>query len=54
MEERFSQNEIVKQKAPEVEKKKAKNNKNQKYITKMVRGEKHMVLNPDYNFKHVN
>lgn len=51
--ERFSPNEVAKQKAPEKEAKKKKSTKKtQKYITKVVNGEKHMILNPDYTFKH--
>lgn len=51
--ERFSPSEVAKQKAPEQETKKKKSVKRtQKYITKIVNGEKHMVLNPNYTFKH--
>ena len=51
--ERFSENAIAKNnKSKEVAKPKAK--KNQKYISKMVNGEKHMVMNPNYVYPHGN
>jgi hypothetical protein len=51
--ERFSPQELAKKGKTETEKKKKTGTrKNQKYITKMVNGEKHMILNPDYIFKH--
>jgi len=53
--ENFSPKELSNQRK-KTEDKKAKKikktKKNQKYITKIVNGEKHMILNPDYTFKH--
>lgn len=34
--------------------KKTKLKKNEKYISKVVDGVKHMILNPDYMYKHTN
>lgn len=50
--EKFSPAELLNQSKQKIEKKRSK--KSGKYITKVVNGEKIMILNPDYTFKHTN